>query len=113
MASLKFTKLPSPGLPRSSHTLSLIGGFAYIFGGSVDFRPSEIQPRQPVDSAVHRFDIKTGQYDEIRGEGDVPAPRVGHAAATIADDIYIFGGVSLPPAPAECVAQADNIARRP
>lgn len=85
MASLKFTKLPSPGLPRSSHTLSLIGGFAYIFGG-------EIQPRQPVDSAVHRFDIKTGQYDEIRGEGDVPAPRVGHAAATIADDIYIFGG---------------------
>ena len=55
----------------------------------------EIQPRQPVDSAVHRININTGEYEAVQGGGEVPDPRVGHTAATVGDDIYVFGGVSI------------------
>jgi uncharacterized protein YcsI (UPF0317 family) len=55
---------------------------------------SEIKPREPVSSTVHCIDIKTGDYNEIKGTGDIPQPRVGHTAATIDGEIYVFGGVS-------------------
>ena len=55
---------------------------------------SEITPREPCDNVVHKIDLKTVQYEQIHGRGDVPAPRVGHVAAAIAGQIYIFGGVS-------------------
>jgi hypothetical protein len=56
---------------------------------------SEIKPREPVSNTVHRIDIKTGEYNEIKGTGDIPQARVGHTAATIDGEIYVFGGVSL------------------
>lgn len=55
---------------------------------------SEVNPREPVDGHVHRIDLKTGQYDQIEGQGDVPDPRVGHTAVTIGGCFYVFGGVS-------------------
>ena len=55
---------------------------------------SEIKPREPVSNTVHCIDIKTGEYNEIKGTGDLPQARVGHTAATINGEIYVFGGVS-------------------
>ena len=92
----KFQKLAtSSPLPRSSHSLSFIRGKAYIFGG-------EIQPRQPVDNDMHIYTmpplgISEADYECVKAQAageneEMPAPRVGHTAATIGNCIYIFGG---------------------
>ncbi|CEJ91666.1 hypothetical protein VHEMI07364 [[Torrubiella] hemipterigena] len=39
-------KIDVPSIPRSSHTVNIVGGSAYIFGG-------EISPREPVDNDMH------------------------------------------------------------
>ncbi|KAL8715133.1 MAG: hypothetical protein Q9220_001090 [cf. Caloplaca sp. 1 TL-2023] len=82
-------------LPRSSHSLSVIKGKAYVFGG-------EEKPRQPVDNRMHVVTVPSStvndtDYEAIpaRGiidENEVPVPRVGHTATTINDRIYMFGG---------------------
>ncbi|MCJ1367272.1 hypothetical protein MMC16_006404 [Acarospora aff. strigata] len=82
-------------LPRSSHSLSIIKGRAYIFGG-------EIRPREPVDNVMHIYTLPSSgvteaDYQDIPakasdGGEEVPAPRVGHTASVVEDRIYIFGG---------------------
>ena len=82
-------------LPRSSHSLSIIKGKAYIFGG-------EQQPREPVDNHVHVFTLKSTDNDEVdyqyirakatTDEGAIPCARVGHTASVVDDRIYVFGG---------------------
>ena len=82
-------------LPRSSHSLSLVKGKLYIFGG-------EIEPRKPVDNDMHVFTLPSSGDDAVdyntvpargaKGEESVPPPRVGHTAAVIGESIYIFGG---------------------
>jgi hypothetical protein len=42
--SLKWSKIPAPELPRSSHSVSVVNGKAYIFGGYVVFPPTLIEP---------------------------------------------------------------------
>lgn len=54
----------------------------------------EIKPREPVSNSVHVIDLKDGRYEEIAGSGEVPEARVGHTAAVVNGEIYIFGGVS-------------------
>lgn len=39
-------RIDAPAVPRSSHSLDIISGTAYVFGG-------EIQPREPVDNHMH------------------------------------------------------------
>ena len=91
-----FRKLKAPSLPRSSHTVSVIKGRAYIFGG-------EIKPREPVSNDVDVLILPSialnGTTDHINVPakpsetgGDVPTARVGHSAAVIGDHIMIFGG---------------------
>lgn len=82
-------------LQRSSHSLSIVKGKAYIFGG-------EQQPREPVDNHVHVFIFKSASNDQVdyqiigakatTDEGAVPCPRVGHTASVVDDRIYVFGG---------------------
>lgn len=81
---LKWTRIKGE-LPRSSHSICLIGNKVYIYGG-------EITPREPVDGDVHVVDITTGKYERVHGKGDVPEPRVGHVAGVINGNIYVFGG---------------------
>ncbi|KAI9833163.1 MAG: hypothetical protein M1819_003786 [Sarea resinae] len=99
--------LPKP-FPRSSHTLSIIRGRAYVFGG-------EITPRNPVDNAMHIFTLPSSSVPDAdyrsvsavtetssinsnhpgtKGEEEeqLPAPRVGHTASVIGDRIFVFGG---------------------
>ncbi|KAL8721461.1 MAG: hypothetical protein Q9225_001873 [Loekoesia sp. 1 TL-2023] len=85
----------SKPLPRSSHSLSVIKGKAYIFGG-------EEQPRQPVDSDMHVLTLPSSTVNDVdykiipawgtSENGEAPAPRVGHTASVVNDRIYVFGG---------------------
>ncbi|OIW31565.1 hypothetical protein CONLIGDRAFT_571083 [Coniochaeta ligniaria NRRL 30616] len=104
-----------PALPRTSHSLDVVAGTAYIFGGEA------ANPREPVDNSVHAVTLPSGsagadyyavpaRMDEVplspvvtkdqagKGEelelelGDVPAARVGHASAVIGSRIFVFGG---------------------
>ncbi|KAM7208710.1 nitrile-specifier protein 2 [Naviculisporaceae sp. PSN 640] len=118
-ASLKGTweKISVPPLPRSSHSVDIVAGTVYIFGG-------EVEPRKPVDNDMHAVTLpssgapadyyaikakpskpstspaeetdtkgKGKETDESRPElGDVPSPRVGHATAVIGHRIFLFGG---------------------
>lgn len=80
-------------LPRSSHTLNVIKGTAYIFGG-------EIRPRVPVDNDMHLVTLPLpGSDADHRAipasgfeDGPVPPSRVGHTADAIGERIYVFGG---------------------
>ena len=90
-------KIPTDvSLPRSSHTLSIVKGKAYIFGG-------ECKPRQIVDNKVYVFTLPQSEHDETDYQaisplsshgstGALPSPRLGHTATAIDDRIYIFGG---------------------
>ncbi|KAK3325829.1 hypothetical protein B0H66DRAFT_140209 [Apodospora peruviana] len=122
-ASMKGTweKISVPPLPRSSHSVDIVAGTVYIFGG-------EVEPRKPVDNDMHAITLPSSgaqaDYYAIRakparrqtkrdpedpeGKGKspaatdpdnklsddvvVPAPRVGHATAVIGHRIFLFGG---------------------
>ena len=78
-------------LPRSSLSLSIVKGTAYIFGG-------EIRPREPVGNDVHSITLPPSGGTEADYKvipavgGEIPQPRVGHTANVIDDRIYVFGG---------------------
>lgn len=92
----KFQRVPTSNhLLRSSHSLSIIKGRGYIFGG-------EIHPREPVDNAMHVYTLPSSTVTEAdykcvparpQNTGDdIPSPRVGHTAVAISDRVYAFGG---------------------
>ena len=83
---------PEPSLPRSSHSFSIIDGTAHLFGG-------EIRAREPVDTLLYSFSLKSGSESDARVRsstievnGDAPPARVGHTAAKVNGSIYIWGG---------------------
>lgn len=92
-----FKRIHAPSIPRSSHTVSVIKGRVYIFGG-------EVAPRQPVDNAMHVIILPTGDltvaeadYTVIEARpviagGEVPPARVGHTASVLGNRILIHGG---------------------
>ncbi|KAL8786787.1 MAG: hypothetical protein Q9213_002608 [Squamulea squamosa] len=82
-------------LPRSSHSLSVIKGKAYVFGG-------EEKPREPVGNDMHVLTLPSSTVNEVdykalpakgsAGDIQVPVPRVGHTATVVNDRLYLFGG---------------------
>lgn len=81
-------------LPRSSHSLSIVRGIAYIFGG-------EERPREPVDNDMHMVTLPSSgadaDYKKVSASsategGEIPTARVGHTANAIDERIYVFGG---------------------
>ncbi|KAI9048388.1 hypothetical protein LZ554_007224 [Drepanopeziza brunnea f. sp. 'monogermtubi'] len=91
----KWERINSTPLPRSSHTLSVIAGRAYVFGG-------EINPREPVDNDMHIITLpydalSSADYKSVPAKaemagGEVPEKRVGHTAAVIGERIFVWGG---------------------
>lgn len=92
----QWQRIDNTPLPRSSHSLSVVAGRAYIFGG-------EINPREPVDNDMHIITLPAthgttqADYHAIPARPqapslDVPEKRVGHTAAVIGDRIFVFGG---------------------
>ena len=113
-------RIPSPSslLKRSSHTLNVIRGRAYIFGGEGEGAQAGAGE---ADNAMHvvtlptDLDLMDTDYQKIparmseqqpaldpnssmatRPSGDVPSARAGHCATVIGERIYICGG--RPPA---------------
>ncbi|KKY20945.1 putative kelch repeat protein [Phaeomoniella chlamydospora] len=79
-------------LPRSSHSLTVIGDRAYVFGG-------EIEPREPVSNDVEvliigRNNAKAESITAkpVDGSEGVPAARVGHTASGARNRMFVFGG---------------------
>ncbi|KAH7139384.1 hypothetical protein B0J11DRAFT_42090 [Dendryphion nanum] len=97
------THLTSVPLPRTNHTISIIKGRAYIFGGEESpgtLAPNDMNIVILPSSGVLSADYTSIPARSIHVNGSVPAPRRGHSAAVIGDLIYIFGG--------EGVAAAEN-----
>jgi hypothetical protein len=92
----KLLPITSVPLPRSHHTISVVKGRAYIFGG-------ESSAGQLADNAMHivilpSSGVLEADYTSIPARGrEVPAPRKGHTATVIGDSIYIFGGEGVAP----------------
>ncbi|KAK4335443.1 Kelch repeat protein [Rhodotorula toruloides] len=88
-------------LQRSSHSLAVAGGKAYIFGG-------ELKPRQPVDADVHVLDVEDGSLSTLSSATSSsttspwPPARVGAALtslstsstslSTSSTSLYLWGG---------------------
>ncbi|PBP15504.1 kelch domain-containing protein [Diplocarpon rosae] len=90
----KWERINTNPLPRSSHTLSVVAGRAYIFGG-------EVSPREPVDNNMQIVTLpydsfSSADYQTIPAKsktvgGEVPEKRVGHTAAVIGERIFVWG----------------------
>lgn len=65
-------RIDVPSLPRSSHSVNVVSGNAYIFGG-------EVQPRQPVDNDMHiitlPFSSAGADYYAVKAKA-APKPEV-------------------------------------
>jgi len=71
---------------RSSHSVVALGGSRVaVFGG-------ESGPRQPIDDTVHLLELASGEWSSAAAASPAPAARVGHAAASVSNRFYIFGG---------------------
>lgn len=118
----RFRRLPSPSptLKRSSHSLNVVKGRAYIFGGDgdvvgsggdnavhvvtlpadlllsdVDYQkiPALAKPPKPVFGDEGEVENKSlREATSTHDTENVPAPRAGHSATVIGDRIYVFGG---------------------
>lgn len=120
----RFHRLPSPSptLKRSSHTLNVIRGRVYIFGGDGDAvgsggdnyvhvvtLPTDLELRdmdyQRIPASARPPKLVSGEGEgienttQLEAEGgesgeNVPAARAGHCASVIGERIYVFGGSS-------------------
>lgn len=89
------TRISSVPLPRAQHTVTVVKGRAYVFGG-------EVEPNKLADNDMHvvilpssgvlEADYTTYPARATNGFDDVPSPRKGHTAVAIGDSIYLFGG---------------------
>ena len=70
---------------RSSHSVTAIGNRVYVFSG-------EKEPRVPVGNDLHCYDLDRGSWTVCSTAGGAPGARVGHAAAAVGSQVYVFGG---------------------
>ncbi|TVY41022.1 Rho GTPase-activating protein [Lachnellula subtilissima] len=92
----QWSRIDTPPLPRSSHTLSIVAGRAYIFGGE------DSSSGEPIDNDMHIITLPSGSvsssdYKAVSAkpefpEDEVPGKRAGHTAAVIGERIFVFGG---------------------
>lgn len=89
------THISSVPLPRAHHTLSVVKGRAYIFGGETapgEFADNDIHVVILPSSGVMDADYTTIKARPEASGGETPAPRKGHTSVVVGDSIYIFGG---------------------
>ena len=95
---LKATLTPITGVnvPQAHHTISVIKGRAYMFGGKTT---SKDGGEELADNDMHivilpSSGIESADYQRIKATEQAPPRRHGHSAAVVDDQIYIFGGQS-------------------
>lgn len=79
-------------MERSSHTVTVLHGKAYIFGGITS-------DGEHASNDIHIISLPgyacTEDYMCVPALGaETPKPRANHAACAFGDDIYVFGGTS-------------------
>ncbi|KAF2429167.1 galactose oxidase [Tothia fuscella] len=90
-----FREIIGVELRRAHHTISVIGGRAYIFGGESSIGILADNTMHVVilpSSNVQEADFKSIAARPLVKDGPVPDPRKGHTAVVIENEIYIFGG---------------------
>lgn len=97
--SATFTRITSEAfLPRASHSITVVAGKAYIYGG-------EESTGKLADDNVHIVKLPTKKPTNVgepeykcipsmgeEEDGQVPGPRSGHTACALGHRIYVFGG---------------------
>ena len=94
-----FKRISSPAfLPRSNHSLTVLAGRAYIFGGEDEngnLAGDEVHiVTLPLKKGNHNGEVDYKCVPSL-GEGEdgkVPGPRTGHAAVAVGERVYLFGG---------------------
>jgi hypothetical protein len=89
------THITSVKVPRARHTISVIKGRAYIFGGEVEpgkLANNDMQIVILPSSGVMEADYTSIPARSAQPGGEVPQARKGHSAVVIGEDIYVFGG---------------------
>ncbi|XP_064163736.1 rab9 effector protein with kelch motifs [Anguilla rostrata] len=71
---------------REGHSLCMVKGKLYLFGGSSVPQARECLP------GVYCFDIELLTWDDLKA-GGVPMRTLKHSSATVGDNIYVFGGI--------------------
>ena len=97
--SATFTRVSSEAfLPRSNHSLTVVSGRAYVFGGETEtgeLAGDEVHiVRLPLKKAGNegKPDYKVVPSLGEGEDGKVPGPRSGHTACAVGERIYVFGG---------------------
>ncbi|XP_013384298.1 nitrile-specifier protein 5 [Lingula anatina] len=81
-------KLQATGMipkARSSHSLTVVGKKAFMFGG-------EHEPRKPIDNKLHAYDLEKNEWSEVHTHGAAPCPRIACATAAVQGCVLVFGG---------------------
>lgn len=91
-ATLK--QIQAEKLPRAFHSLSIIAGRAYIFGGRTTGKDGG---QQLADNDMHLVilpssGVESADYKRVEATSEAPPKRYGARSAVIDDNIYIFGG---------------------
>ncbi|KAL8669599.1 MAG: hypothetical protein Q9168_005822 [Polycauliona sp. 1 TL-2023] len=96
-----FTRITSEAfLPRSSHTISVVAGKAYIFGGKQEsgsladdnVHIIKLPAKKPTNVGEPEYKCVPSLGEAEAGKGKTPGPRAGHTACVIGHRIYVFGG---------------------
>lgn len=94
------THITSVNVPRAHHTISVIKGRAYIFGGEVEpgiLANNDMQIVILPSSGVLEADYTSIAAHPTQHGGEVPQSRKGHTAVVVGDNIYVFGGEGVEP----------------
>ena len=96
--ALKATLQPltSVDIPLAHHTVSVIKGRAYLFGGKTSNKDDGSEDTL-AGNEVHvvilpSSGVESTDYKKVDATADAPSRRYGHSAAVIEDRIYVFGG---------------------
>ena len=72
----------------NSQTCTRIGPLLYLFGGQT---PDEFDA---LSDKFYSLNPLSSELKEVQAKGDVPTPRIGHAACSSGGSMWLFGGVT-------------------
>ena len=76
--------------PRIAHTQAVVGTELMLFGGRAG-----VQMEEAALDDLWSLDVKTEAWRKVNSSGAAPSPRSFHAATSIGDKMYIFGGCGV------------------